>query len=160
MDILFNLRASVGLIVRAPKPVACALPGIMETLLLLDDGVFDNWKVGLAGDLAVLTGVDGVWSGVPLGVKNCSCADTLLGGGCINLVLLYRLGWKLCPSETFGLAAGSGLSTAMLASLRPACARLGLRCGCVVPSKFIRTPGPTDFRGERVAPSPVVVAGK
>lgn len=59
MDILFNLRASVGLIVRAPRPVACALPGIIETLLLLDDGVFDNWKVGLAGDLAALIGVDG-----------------------------------------------------------------------------------------------------
>ena len=70
MDILFNLRASVGLIVRAPKPVACALPGIIETLLLLDDGVLDNGKFGLAGDLAVLTGVDGVCSGVPLGVKN------------------------------------------------------------------------------------------
>lgn len=60
IDILFNLRASVGLIVRAPRPVACALPGIMETLLLLEDGVFDNWKFGLAGDLVMLTGVDGV----------------------------------------------------------------------------------------------------
>lgn len=60
MEILFNLRASVGLIVRAPRPVACALPGMIDTLLLLDEGVFDNWKVGLAGDLVVLTGVDGV----------------------------------------------------------------------------------------------------
>ena len=60
MDILFNRRASVGLIVRAPRPVACALPGIIDILLLLDDGVFDNWKLGLAGDLAALTGVDGV----------------------------------------------------------------------------------------------------
>ena len=42
IDILFNLRASVGLIVRAPRPVACALPGIIEILLLLDDGVFDE----------------------------------------------------------------------------------------------------------------------
>lgn len=42
MDILFNLRASVGLIVRAPRPVACALPGMIEILLLLDDGVFAN----------------------------------------------------------------------------------------------------------------------
>ena len=71
MDILFNLRASVGLIVRAPRPVACALPGMMEILLLLD-GVFDNWNVGLAGDLEALTGVDGVCSGVPVGVKNWS----------------------------------------------------------------------------------------
>ena len=60
MDILFSRRASVGLIVRAPRPVACALPGIIEILLLLEDGVFDNGKLGLAGDLVMLTGVDGV----------------------------------------------------------------------------------------------------
>lgn len=60
MDILFNLRASVGLIVRAPRPVACALPGMIETLLLLDDELLDIWRLGLAGDLVVLTGVDGV----------------------------------------------------------------------------------------------------
>ncbi len=78
----------------------------------------------------------------------------------MDLVLLYRFGWKPRPSETFRVATDSEVSTAMLTSPRPACARLGLRCGCVVPSRFIRTPGPTDFRGERVTLSPVVVAGK
>ena len=97
---------------------------------------------------------------MPFGVKNWSCTIILLGGGCIDLVMLGRLGWKLRTSETFRLAAEFGVSTAMLASPRPACARLGLRCGCVVPSRFIRTPGPTDFRGERVTASPVLVAGK
>ena len=38
IDILFNLRASVGLIVRAARPVAWALFGIIDNLLL-DDGV-------------------------------------------------------------------------------------------------------------------------
>lgn len=38
-DILFILRASVGLIVRAPRPVACALPGMIDSLFA-DDGVF------------------------------------------------------------------------------------------------------------------------
>ena len=95
-----------------------------------------------------------------MGVKNWSCTTVLLGGGCIDLVLLCRLGWKLCVSETFRLAADSGVSTAMLTSPRPDSARLGLRCGCVVPTRFTRTPGPTDFRGERAAPSPVAVAGK
>ena len=95
-----------------------------------------------------------------MGVKYCSCTTVLFGGGCIDLDLLRRPGWKLRPSETFRLAADSGVSTAMLASPRPACARLGLRCGCAVPSRFMRTTGPTDFRGERVAPSPVVAAGK
>ena len=42
MDNLINLRASVGLIVRAPRPVACALAGMIEIRLLLEDGVFDN----------------------------------------------------------------------------------------------------------------------
>ncbi len=98
MDILFSLRASVGLIVRAPRPVACALPGMIETLLLLDEGVFDNGKLGLAGDLPALPGVEGGCSGVPVGVKNCSCTSILLGGGCIDLVLLYRLDWILRPS--------------------------------------------------------------
>lgn len=47
----------------------------------------------------------------------------------MDLVLLCRPGWRLRPSEAFRLAADSGVSTAMLASPRPACARLGLRCG-------------------------------
>jgi hypothetical protein len=38
MDILFCLRTSVGLIVRAAKPVAWALLGIIDALLL-DEGV-------------------------------------------------------------------------------------------------------------------------
>ena len=38
IDIRFKRRVSVGLIVRAPSPVAWALPGITESLLL-DEGV-------------------------------------------------------------------------------------------------------------------------
>ena len=49
MDILFSLRASVGLIVRAAKPVAWALLGITDTRLL-DEGVVVLWSLGLAGE--------------------------------------------------------------------------------------------------------------
>lgn len=38
IDILFSLRASVGLIVRAASPVACALLGRID-ILFPDDGV-------------------------------------------------------------------------------------------------------------------------
>lgn len=49
IDILLSLRASVGLIVRAPKPVACALPGIID-ILLFDRGVFGAGKAATTGD--------------------------------------------------------------------------------------------------------------
>ena len=47
----FILRASVGLIVRAPKPVAC--PGITESLFP-DDGVVVPTRCSLRGDLEEL----------------------------------------------------------------------------------------------------------
>lgn len=68
IDILFNLRASVGLIVRAARPVAWALFGIIDNLLL-DDGVVVLRNAGRAGgDLGVL-GIEIVWSDIPIGVE-------------------------------------------------------------------------------------------
>lgn len=67
IDIRFNRRASVGLIVRAPRPVACALPGITDNRLL-DEGVWFLCVLGLAGDRAVLIGDATCCSGVPTGV--------------------------------------------------------------------------------------------
>lgn len=49
IDILFSLRASVGLIVRAAKPVACALFGKIDSRLF-EDGVRVPCVLGLAGD--------------------------------------------------------------------------------------------------------------
>lgn len=48
-DILFSLRASVGLIVRAARPVACALFGKIDCLLE-DDGVMVLCRFGLPGE--------------------------------------------------------------------------------------------------------------
>jgi hypothetical protein len=71
IDNLFSLRASVGLIVRAPRPVACALPGMMD-ILLFDEGVFDPGNAARPGDRAVPIGELRVGSGVLIGVKNSS----------------------------------------------------------------------------------------
>lgn len=48
-DILLSLRASVGLIVRAANPVACALFGRIDCLFA-DDGVVVLCRFGLPGD--------------------------------------------------------------------------------------------------------------
>ena len=51
IDILFSLRASVGLTVRAARPVACTLLGMMESRLS-EDGVLLEVPADLAGDRA------------------------------------------------------------------------------------------------------------
>ena len=53
IDNLFNLRASVGLIVRAPSPVACA--GITDIRFAEDDGVFAVLSADLPGDRVAVT---------------------------------------------------------------------------------------------------------
>ena len=90
MDILFSLRASVGLIVRAPKPVAWAVPGIIE-ILLLDEGVVVLCNLGLAGDWPVPTGEWNGCSGVPIGVENRSVSEKVFGCGCNDFVLACRV---------------------------------------------------------------------
>ena len=61
IDIRFSRLASVGLIVRAPKPVIC--PGITDSLRL-DKGVFVLTSVDRIGDWAVLKGIIQELSGV------------------------------------------------------------------------------------------------
>lgn len=51
IDNLFNLRASVGLMVRAPSPVACE--GITDRRLADDDGVVVLLSVDRPGDRVV-----------------------------------------------------------------------------------------------------------
>lgn len=66
-DNLFNLRASVGLIVRAPRPVACT--GNTDSRLADEEGVFVLLPADLPGDLAPPTDDELVWSGVIDGVE-------------------------------------------------------------------------------------------
>lgn len=61
IDILFILLASVGLIVRAPKPVAC---GAIVDIRLLDNGVFVLGPVDLPGERAALIDAGLDWSGL------------------------------------------------------------------------------------------------
>lgn len=68
IDILFILRASVGLMVRAASPVAWALLGIMDSLLL-DEGVIVLCILGLPGDREPLDVQMSVSSDPIFGVK-------------------------------------------------------------------------------------------
>ena len=88
MDIRFNLRASVGLIVRAPSPVACA--GITDIRRFAPPGV--TVLPGVVLPAGVRLGVlvpDGVrlWSGVRVGVSRSF--DTRFGVS-IDLILPVR----------------------------------------------------------------------
>lgn len=69
IDILFSLRASVGLIVRAAKPVAWALFGRIDCLLF-EDGVVVRCTFGLPGEWepgSEYIVLSGVWKGLPNG---------------------------------------------------------------------------------------------
>lgn len=76
IDILFILRASVGLIVLAANPVACALFGRTD-ILLLEEGVvvlrFDR-----AGEWGRPLANDSKFPKAPVGVRGAS--DDFLGG--------------------------------------------------------------------------------
>lgn len=67
-DIRFSRRASVGLIVRAPSPVACG--GITEARLEADEGVATAPEGFLTGVRTALVELDRVWSMAPEAVRN------------------------------------------------------------------------------------------
>ena len=74
IDIRFALRASVGLTVRAPSPVACdevGIPGITDIRFPDDDGVFVPLPLFRPGDLPVKDD-DLLWSGVPAATDKCA----------------------------------------------------------------------------------------
>ncbi len=101
----------------------------MIEILLLDEGVVVLCNRGLAGDWAVPTGEWNGCSGVPIGVENCSASGKVFGGGCNDFVFVCRVDESKYPgflSEAFRLTGDSGTSGDLLASPRPACARLGL----------------------------------
>lgn len=68
MDIRFSRRASVGLTVRAPSPVACG--GITEARLEAEEGVATALEGFLTGVRTALVEFDRVWSLAPTAVKN------------------------------------------------------------------------------------------
>lgn len=100
MDILFILRASVGLMVRAPKPVAC---GAATDILLLDKGEFVLGPADLPGERPALidAGLDRsrlAGELARLSLSNC-------GGASRDLALMSRfavrsLGVLTCAPST------------------------------------------------------------
>ena len=68
IDIRFSRRASVGLIVRAPSPVACG--GMAEARLEAEEGVATAAEEFLTGLRTALVEFDREWSMAPEGVRN------------------------------------------------------------------------------------------
>lgn len=86
IDIRFNRRASVGLIVRAPSPVACG--GITEARLEAEEGVATAAEEFLTGLRTALVEFDRVWSMFPEGVRNGPRGS--LGPGWNDFALRFR----------------------------------------------------------------------
>ena len=86
VDILSIRRASVGLMVRAPSPVACG--GITDILLDKEEGVVAPHVAFLTGVRAALVEEDREWSVFPDAVKEFS--TWLLGIGCIDFAFRAR----------------------------------------------------------------------
>lgn len=85
-DILSIRRASVGLMVRAPSPVACG--GIAEILLDDEEGVVAPDVAFFTGVRAALVEEDRAWSGFSAAVKEFPpCA---LGAGCMDFAFRAR----------------------------------------------------------------------
>lgn len=77
IDILFILRASVGLMVLAPRPVAC---GAITDILLLDNGEFVPGPVDLPGERPALIDAGLDRSGLAgeadkMSLSNCGAAS-------------------------------------------------------------------------------------
>lgn len=86
VDIRFSRRASVGLMVRAPRPVATG--GMTETRLDADDdGVVVLPAVCLTGVRTALVEEDREWSVVPDAVRRPSRGS--LGGGWNDLAFIF-----------------------------------------------------------------------
>jgi len=86
IDIRFARRVSVGLIVRAPKPVAW---GMVDMRLEDEEGVVTVVPdVFLTGVRTALVEEDREWSVVPVVVKKVRCGSR--GEGCIDLALRFR----------------------------------------------------------------------
>ena len=154
MDILFILRASVGLIVRAPSPVAW--PGIIDSLLP-EDGVLAPYKLSRAGDRPALAGV--VAHGLS-GAFGEAVGPEKFRPGCMDFLFMALAAvdrpksletrsvsaafpWE-APSARVGLAKTMDRVCSFLFG------RAVLRSGGSRPSGW-KNPGPTDFLELRTA---------
>lgn len=165
IDILFILRASVGLIVRAPKPVAC---GAITDILLPDIGVFVLGPIDLPGDRDALIdaglGLPGLAGEVArLSISNCGAENKDLA--LMSRFAVSSLGLLTCapsplpdkdlpvPLLSSSVLEGSfEKSVFAIAGFRRLVASMGASVG--------RAPGPTDFLGGRLTKALVAAPGK
>lgn len=145
-DILFSLRASVGLIVRAAKPVACALLGRIDCLFT-EDGVMVRCRCGLPGEREPGR-EDRVFSGVLKELPNGSCPES--EGMCNDLVLFRRAAEAAAKLPPGSRGVGMLLSACKKDKFRESSrwSRPGRSLDSKEPARScVNTPGPTDFRG-------------
>jgi hypothetical protein len=148
IDIRFALRVSVGLIVRAPRPVAW--PGMADARLLAADKLPGLLPPG-RGDRGMLVN-DLVRSGVRLIVSAETFVKLTLGGGCIDFALdaLDAVKFLVSPPNPNRLPPSMEERADPGTVLSEFEAILGLLARCAVLlaySVVSKAPGPTDFLG-------------
>ena len=167
IESLFILRASVGLIVRAAKPVACTQFGIIDSRLS-EEGVPLDWPMNLTGERAAPITGEIVWSGVPNGVGTLSWTSfgggnrdsawvflSLLPAGTSSVWLFSRLFMKALSVSLFEYTGR------LLLSSNPGRAWVCLRLRMACSEKLMGSvPGPTDFLGDRCIEILLVDVGK
>lgn len=157
VDKRFARLASVGLIVLAPRPVACdvdvGIPGIIDIRFADEDGVDVPLPLGRPGDLDAKD-EDLLWSGVKFAVDT---GGGCLGGGWRDFAFAARAVARRAPSVAMFpdpaiLDRNPPASDRLFAEVLDA--RLGRRlCDGLDDKSVSVTPCPIDFR----APFPVVV---
>ena len=165
IDSLFILRASVGLMVRAPKPVAC---GAITDILLLDDGVFVLRPVDLPGERDALIDAGLDLSGLAgevarLSLSNCGAASNdlaLMSRFAVRSLDVFPCAPSPLPEKE--LPVPRFKSSAPEESFeKPLLAITGFRRVAASSGASVgRAPGPTDFLGGRLTAALLVGAGK
>jgi hypothetical protein len=154
MESLRNLRASVGLMVLAPRPEMC---GAVDCLLLdEDEGVCDRCAGDLPGERAWLRGKV-PWSGVI--VDTVRCPGRCLGGGWKDFALAER-----CVFGSLGTPVAVGRLVPRVSRRLPLFneGERPMRDCDISPANLVASgrpskllvgsiPGPTLFRGARAA---------
>jgi hypothetical protein len=161
VDIRFARRASVGLTVLAPNPVAWeaagGMPGMTDIRLVADDGVVVP-RPPCPGDL-VAKDADRLCSGVIIGVDRWICG--CLAGGCIDFAFAARAVARRAPSAAV-FVEPRRLDRPMLpvpgtSALAVLDARLGRRrCEALAAKSVSMPPGPIDLRGVLAALLPEI----
>jgi hypothetical protein len=157
IDNLFSLRASVGLIVLAPRPeMWCAVDW---RLLEEEEGVCARWAGDLPGDRVWPRGIDAE-SGVECAAVKCP--ESCLEGGCSDLALALRVAFGSLGTPVVAVVVFGGTKLAESVSRRLPRFKDGVRPigSCEVspgsldiPSELFvgSIPGPTLFLGGRAA---------